>query len=98
MRSTGGHIRGNCLAIGRVDRKVRLLLGPVLWWLPQIAHVNSETRAVDEQVDKSMVVTTRNEISPRALTRRDRLVWSGMGSSTSSMSASDRQNPSVCRS
>jgi hypothetical protein len=54
MRSTTGQIRGNDLACVRVNRKVQLPPGPSLRWLPQIADVNPEAGAVDEQVDRSV--------------------------------------------
>ena len=73
MRSTTGQIRGNDLASVRVNRKVQLPPSPVLRWLPQIADVNSEAGAVDEQVDRPMA---RNR-TKRKLT--ERLESSGQG-------------------
>ena len=46
MRSTTGQIRGDDLASVRVNRKVQL---------PQIADVNPEAGAGDEQVDRPIV-------------------------------------------
>ncbi len=54
MRSTTGQIRGDDLASVRVERKVQLPPGPVFRRLPQMADVNPEARAVDEQVDRPM--------------------------------------------
>ena len=54
MRSTTGEIRSDDLASVRVDRKVQLPPGPVLWRLPQMADMNPEAGAVDEQVDRPM--------------------------------------------
>ena len=54
MRSPTGQIRGDDLASVRVDHEVQLPPGPVFRRLPQMADVNPEARAVDEQVDRSM--------------------------------------------
>ncbi len=51
MRSTTGQIRGDDLASAHVHCKVQLPPGSVLRWPPQIADVNPEAGAVDEQVD-----------------------------------------------
>ena len=54
MRSTTGEIRGDDLTRARVDRKVQLPPGPVFRRLPQMADMNPEAGAVDEQVDRPM--------------------------------------------
>ena len=54
MRSTTGEIRGNDLARARVDHEVQFPPSPVLWRFPQMADVNPEAGAVDEQVDRPM--------------------------------------------
>jgi hypothetical protein len=54
-------------------------------------------RSVDFQLDRVADVQVAG-ISPSVLSRRDRVVWSGMGISTPSLSASDRKKPSVKRS
>ena len=79
MRSTTGEIRGDDLASARVHRKVQLPPGPVFRWLPQIANVNPEAGAVDEQVDGPMACDrTKRELTKRLEPpRQGRVVGNG---------------------
>jgi len=51
---TTGQLRGDDLTRASHDCKVQLPPSSVLWWLTQIADVNSETCTVDEQMDRPL--------------------------------------------
>ena len=55
MRPVSGQIRCDDLTCISIDSEVQLPPGPSLRWLPQIADVNPEAGAVDEQVDRPIV-------------------------------------------
>ena len=95
-RSATGQIRGNDLASACVKLKVLLPPGSVLRWLPQIADVNPEASAVDDQVDRAIVrVHTKRDLTKRPEPPRQGRVI-GNGNPHLELSASDRRNPSVC--
>jgi hypothetical protein len=53
-RSTRCQIRGDDLTRAGVDGEVQLSPSPVLRWFSQMTDVDPETRAVDEQMDRSI--------------------------------------------
>jgi hypothetical protein len=98
MRTASGQIRCDKLTCISIDSEVQLPPCPSLRRLPQIADVDSEASAVDEQVDRSMArERMKRDLTERLEAPGQRRVI-GNGDLHLNISARERKKPSVCRS